>query len=116
VELAEWIARGDDSTTSSTCGSHESAIARLPGARLVPLGGFADAIPTLDRARDIVVHCRSGARSARAVRQLQLAGFTRAWNLAGGILRWSDDVDASVAKYGETRRWSAPYRSGTRTA
>jgi len=99
VELAEWIARGDDFDLVDVREPHESAIARLPGARLVPLGGFADAIPTLDRARDIVVHCRSGARSARAVRQLQLAGFTRAWNLAGGILRWSDDVDASVAKY-----------------
>ncbi|MCC6772007.1 MAG: molybdopterin-synthase adenylyltransferase MoeB [Gemmatimonadaceae bacterium] len=99
VELAEWIARGDDFDLIDVREPHESAIARLPGARLVPLGGLADAIPTLDRARAIVVHCRSGSRSARAVRQLQDTGFTRVWNLTGGILRWSDDVDTSVAKY-----------------
>jgi len=98
-ELAGRIARGDDFDLVDVREPHESSIARLPGARLVPLGGFADAIPTLDRARDIVVHCRSGARSATAVRQLQAEGFTQVWNLAGGILRWSDDVDPSVAKY-----------------
>lgn len=99
VELAERIARGDDFDLVDVREPHESAIARLPGARLIPLGGFADAIPALDRGRDIVVHCRSGARSARAVRQLQSAGFRQVWNLAGGILRWSDDVDSGVAKY-----------------
>jgi len=74
-------------------------IARIPGARLIPLGQFPAAIPSLDRNRDIVVQCRSGARSANAVRQLQAAGFTRVKNLAGGILRWSDDVDPTVVKY-----------------
>jgi adenylyltransferase/sulfurtransferase len=74
-------------------------IARIPGARLIPLGEFPAAIPSLDRTHDIVVHCRSGVRSANAVRQLQAAGFTRVLNLAGGILRWSDDVDGTVVKY-----------------
>jgi adenylyltransferase/sulfurtransferase len=78
---------------------HEWDIARIPGARLIPLGEFPAAIPTLNRSREIVVHCRSGVRSAKAVRQLQNAGFTRVWNLAGGILRWSDDVDPEVVKY-----------------
>ena len=78
---------------------HEWDIARIPGARLIPLGQFPAAIPTLDRSREIVVQCRSGVRSAKAVRQLQEAGFTRVRNLTGGILRWSDDVDPEVAKY-----------------
>ena len=78
---------------------HEWDIARIPGARLIPLGEFPAAIPSLDRTRDIVVQCRSGVRSGKAVRQLQAAGFTRVRNLAGGILRWSDDVDPSVPKY-----------------
>jgi rhodanese-related sulfurtransferase len=78
---------------------HEWDIARIPGARLIPLGEFPAAIPTLDRSREIVVQCRSGVRSAKAVRQLQEAGFTRVRNLTGGILRWSDDVDPGVAKY-----------------
>jgi adenylyltransferase/sulfurtransferase len=53
---------------------------------------------SLDSTREIVVYCRSGARSADATRHLRAAGFN-ASNLAGGILRWSDDVDPSVPKY-----------------
>lgn len=99
IELAARLARQDDFVLLDVRDPHEFAIARIPGARLVPLGGFADAIPSLDRETDIVIHCRSGVRSAKAVRQLQAAGFTRVWNVVGGILRWADDVDPSVAKY-----------------
>ena len=53
---------------------------------------------SLDSTKDLVVYCRSGVRSDDAARQLRAAGF-RASNLAGGILRWSDDVDPSVPKY-----------------
>ncbi len=74
-------------------------IARIPGARLIPLGDFPDAIASLDPARDIVIQCRSGVRSAEAARLLRASGFARVWNLAGGILRWSDDVDPTVPKY-----------------
>ena len=98
-ELAARLARADDVVLIDVREPYEHAIARIHGARLVPLGAFADAIPSLDRQRDIVIHCRSGARSANAVRQLQAAGFTRVWNVAGGILRWADDVDPTVAKY-----------------
>jgi sulfur-carrier protein adenylyltransferase/sulfurtransferase len=55
-------------------------------------------MPALDSRREIVVYCRSGVRSADATRRLRAAGF-RATNLAGGILRWSDEVDPSVPKY-----------------
>jgi Dinucleotide-utilizing enzymes involved in molybdopterin and thiamine biosynthesis family 2 len=77
----------------------EWEIARLHGARLIPLGTLGAALGTLDRTREIVVMCRSGKRSETAVRQLQAAGFRNVKNLAGGILRWSDDVDARVPKY-----------------
>jgi molybdopterin/thiamine biosynthesis adenylyltransferase/rhodanese-related sulfurtransferase len=97
-ELADRLRAGDVDLIDVR-EPHEWDIARIPGARLIPLGDFAAAIPSLDRARDIVVQCRSGARSGNAVRQLQAAGFTRVKNLAGGILRWSDDVDPTVAKY-----------------
>ncbi len=98
VELAERLRAGDVDLIDVR-EPHEWDIARIPGARLIPLGDFPDAIPSLDRTRDIVVQCRSGVRSGKAVRQLQAAGFTRVRNLAGGILRWSDDVDPSVMKY-----------------
>jgi molybdopterin/thiamine biosynthesis adenylyltransferase/rhodanese-related sulfurtransferase len=77
----------------------EWTIAHLHGARLIPLGTLGAALDTLDRAREIVVMCRSGQRSATAARQLQAAGFRNVKNLAGGILRWSDEVDARVPKY-----------------
>lgn len=98
TELAERLKKGDVELIDVR-EPHEWDIARIPGARLIPLGQFAAAIPSLDRNHDIVVHCRSGVRSANAVRQLQAAGFTRVQNLAGGILRWSDEVDPTTVKY-----------------
>ena len=98
VELAERLRAGDVELIDVR-EPHEWDIARIPGARLIPLGEFPDAIAELDRSHDIVVHCRSGMRSGKAVRLLQAAGFTKVRNLAGGILRWSDDVDPAVPKY-----------------
>jgi len=97
-ELAERLRAGDVELIDVR-EPHEWNIAHIPGARLIPLGEFPAAIESLDRTHDIVVQCRSGVRSANAVRQLQAAGFTRVKNLAGGILRWSDEVDPSVVKY-----------------
>jgi adenylyltransferase/sulfurtransferase len=74
-------------------------ICRLPGARLVPLGELDAQIGTLDRARDTVVYCHRGTRSADAVRRLSAAGFTRVAHLEGGIDRYSVEVDASVPRY-----------------
>ena len=98
-EVAERLARGDDFDLIDVREVYEEAIARIKGARLIPLGSFEEAIPSFDPNRDIVISCRSGQRSARAVKRLQQAGFTRVWNLAGGILRWSDEVDPTILKY-----------------
>jgi len=98
-ELAERLKRHEDLDLIDVREPHEWEIGRIPGATLVPLGTLTEALPTLDPAREIVVYCRSGVRSAKAVRQLQAAGFRRLHNLAGGVLRWSDDVDSSVPKY-----------------
>jgi len=53
----------------------------------------------LDTSQDIVLYCRSGIRSARALEQLRAAGFGKLKNLTGGILAWSDEVDPTVPKY-----------------
>ncbi|MGI8509841.1 MAG: molybdopterin-synthase adenylyltransferase MoeB [Gemmatimonadaceae bacterium] len=98
-ELAAKIARGDDFDLIDVREPFEWEIARINGARLIPLATLSQAIGTLDPNRDIVVHCKVGGRSAAAARQLSAAGFTRVANLVGGILRWSDDVDSSVSKY-----------------
>jgi len=78
---------------------HEYDTARIPGSKLVPLGELGRRLNELPRGEKIVVHCKSGSRSARAVAQLQNAGFNDVWNLAGGIGAWSDEIDPSVPKY-----------------
>jgi adenylyltransferase/sulfurtransferase len=78
---------------------HEFQICRIPGSTLIPLGEVAKRMHELDSAGEIVVHCRSGQRSARAVEFLMNAGFRKIHNLKGGILAWSDQVDPSVPKY-----------------
>jgi sulfur-carrier protein adenylyltransferase/sulfurtransferase len=98
-ELAERLRRGDDVDLIDVREPWEWEVARIPGARLIPLGTLASALPTLDPTREIVVHCKGGGRSSRAVQALREAGFARARNLAGGIARWSDEVDAGVRKY-----------------
>lgn len=78
---------------------HEWEIAHLPGAQLIPLGALAAHMNKLDSAEEIVLLCRSGARSARALDLLRGAGFRKLKNLKGGILAWARDVDPSVATY-----------------
>ncbi len=99
VELATKRTRGDDFDLIDVREPHEYEIARLDGARLIPLASLAAAIPTLNPDREIVVHCKLGGRSAKAVRELQSAGFRNVWNLAGGITRWSEEVDPTVPRY-----------------
>ena len=77
----------------------EWSICRLPGTRLVPLSQLESQLATLDPAREVLVYCHRGTRSAAAVTRLRAAGFTRVSHLEGGIDRWSVEVDASVARY-----------------
>jgi len=99
TELAEKLKRGDDFDLIDVREPQELSIAAIPGARLIPLGTFEAALPTLNPEREIVVMCRSGARSGTAVQALRSLGYAKARNLLGGILAWSDDVDPTVIKY-----------------
>jgi sulfur-carrier protein adenylyltransferase/sulfurtransferase len=99
-ELAARLSGADDSfDLIDVREPYEWAIARIDGARLVPLGQIPKSLSSLDKTREIVVMCRSGVRSADAVRFMQAQGFARVRNLAGGILRWSSDVDPRVPRY-----------------
>lgn len=77
----------------------EWAIARLPGARLVPLAALPSAAETLPRDAEIVVYCHHGVRSDMAAHWLRQMGFPRVRNLAGGIDRWSAEVDPALPRY-----------------
>jgi len=79
---------------------HEYQIAEING-KLIPLGSIGQRLGELADYKDkeILVHCRSGARSQKAAIELKAAGFTNVANVAGGILAWADRIDPSVAKY-----------------
>ena len=78
---------------------HEFQICRIPGSVLIPLGDVPRRMHELNSADDIVVHCRSGMRSAQAVEFLMKSGFRKIHNLKGGVLAWADQVDPSMPKY-----------------
>ena len=77
----------------------EYQICQLPGSLLIPLGDLPKRLIELEGHDDMVVHCKSGARSAKAVKLLRDAGFARAKNLRGGILAWIEKIDPSLPKY-----------------
>jgi adenylyltransferase/sulfurtransferase len=97
-ELKARLDRGDDLYILDVREPHEYQICNL-GGHLIPLGELPRRAHELDSSREIVAHCRSGKRSAEAVDFLRKAGFRKIWNLKGGILAWSDQVDPSVPKY-----------------
>ncbi len=79
--------------------SYEIAICAIEGSVKIPLGQIAERYLEVPQDQDVVVHCKSGFRSAQAVEFLQSRGYNRVKNLNGGILRWIDDVDACQQKY-----------------
>jgi len=98
-ELKGKLDRGEDVYVLDVREPNEYQICRIEGSTLIPLGELASRTAELDRNREMVVHCKMGGRSAKAVALLQERGFTRARNLKGGILEWIDRVDPSQSKY-----------------
>jgi len=97
-ELKARLDRGDDIYILDVREPHEYQICQI-GGNLISLGDLPRRVNELDSSREIVAHCRSGKRSADAVAFLRQAGFRKIWNLKGGILAWSDEVDPRVPKY-----------------
>ena len=77
----------------------EAAICCIPGSRLIPLGDLPRRLNELNPGDEIVVYCKSGGRSARAVARLRESGFSRAVNLTGGILQWINEIDPTLPRY-----------------
>lgn len=98
-ELAERRARGDDFELVDVREPHEHAYARIDDARLVPLAAIPRAASSMDPAREIVLYCHHGSRSMAAAERLRAMGFAKVVNLAGGIDRWSREVDPAVRRY-----------------
>src|SRR5260370_35989583 len=90
--------RGDDIRVLDVREPHEYQICNLNG-KLIPLGELPRRVNELDSSREMVVHCRSGKRSAEAIQFLQKAGSKKLWNLKGWVLAGSIEVDPSMPKY-----------------
>jgi molybdopterin/thiamine biosynthesis adenylyltransferase/rhodanese-related sulfurtransferase/molybdopterin converting factor small subunit len=91
--------RKDDLVILDVREPHEVQICRIEGSTVIPLGELPKRVGELDPSRPLVVHCKVGGRSAKAVAFLREHGFPQALNLQGGILNWIDKVDPSQPKY-----------------
>jgi adenylyltransferase/sulfurtransferase len=99
IEVNKWLHRADPPLLLDVREPNEWEIGHLPGATRISVNELQGRLNELDTAREMVVYCRSGARSGRAVDMLRAAGFRKVKNMTGGILRWSDEVDPSIPKY-----------------
>jgi molybdopterin/thiamine biosynthesis adenylyltransferase/rhodanese-related sulfurtransferase len=99
MEVKQMIDSGEDFILVDVREPHEYQIASIPKATLIPLGLLPNRLAELPKDANIVCHCKSGMRSAKAVDLLKQSGYSNVRNMKGGILAWSDKVDPSVAKY-----------------
>jgi adenylyltransferase/sulfurtransferase len=99
TEVKNKLDRGDEFVLIDVREPHEYQIARIPGAKLIPLGELPKHLGELDPDADIVAHCKTGGRSQKAVDLLKQNGFKHVRNMTGGITAWSDKVDPTVPKY-----------------
>ena len=99
VQLAEQLHQGQPIHLLDVREPHELEISRLEGADLIPLGQLAARLSELDSAEEMVVFCKGGTRSARALELLASAGFRKVKNLKGGINAWAREVDPNLPVY-----------------
>jgi molybdopterin/thiamine biosynthesis adenylyltransferase/rhodanese-related sulfurtransferase len=99
TELAERMKQGNHLRLVDVREPHELEISHIQGADLIPLGQLASRLPELDSAQEMVVFCKTGARSTRALELLVSAGFRKVKNLRGGVNAWAREVDPSQPVY-----------------
>jgi rhodanese-related sulfurtransferase len=99
IQLAERLKRGEKIRLVDVREPHELSISHIAGALNLPLGLLAAHLGELDSAQEIVLFCKSGTRSARALELLLSAGFRKVKNLQGGINAWAREVDKTLPLY-----------------
>jgi sulfur-carrier protein adenylyltransferase/sulfurtransferase len=97
--LQERLRREPDLILLDVREPHELEISAIQGAKNIPLGEVAQRMSELDSAEEMVVFCKRGSRSARAIEILSSAGFKKMKNLKGGINAWAEEVDRSLPLY-----------------
>ena len=100
ADLKRRIDSGEDIQLIDVRQPEEHAFANIEGAKLIPLAELLNRKDEINPDRETVIHCKMGARSARAIEALKRAGFEGDLkNLKGGITAWSNEVDPKVPKY-----------------
>jgi sulfur-carrier protein adenylyltransferase/sulfurtransferase len=97
-ELKAKLDAGEKLTLIDVREENEREICHI-GGTLIPLAHVVERRAEIPQDLPVVVYCRSGGRSGRAIEALEGQGFSNLYNLVGGVLRWSDEVDSSVVKY-----------------
>jgi sulfur-carrier protein adenylyltransferase/sulfurtransferase len=99
TELKEMMDKGEDFQLIDVREPNEFEAVNLQG-ELIPRGEIPSHIDKISKDKPVVIHCRSGVRSAGVINYLeQNHGFTNLYNLKGGILAWADEIDPSMPKY-----------------
>jgi rhodanese-related sulfurtransferase len=98
-DISERLTRGDDLALIDVREPYELALAAIDGAESYPMSRAWEWIDALPRDRALVIVCHHGVRSAQVAYALTQRGYTNVINLAGGIDRWTDEVDPAVPKY-----------------
>jgi len=99
LEMKQWLDEGKDFQLIDVREQHEYDFCNLNGD-LIPLAGIMDDPDKITKDKPVIVHCRSGARSANAIMALkERYGYDNLLNLKGGILAWSQEIDPSVPQY-----------------
>lgn len=98
TELKQKMDAGEEINVLDVREPHEYEVANI-GVKLVPLGELPQRLAEFDQNESFAIHCKTGGRSAKAVKLLQDAGFANVYNVKGGITAWSEEIDRSVPKY-----------------
>jgi molybdopterin/thiamine biosynthesis adenylyltransferase/rhodanese-related sulfurtransferase len=98
-ELKARLDRGEKVFILDVRNPPEFQICRIPGSTFLPLPELPQRLAELDKGREMVVHCKSGVRSQKAIAFLRQQGFTKLSNLQGGVLAWAQRIDPSMPQY-----------------
>jgi len=98
-EVKQRLERGETFLLVDVRNDWEHEICRIEGAELMPLSDLATHLPKFEAAEDVVLYCHHGRRSLDAVAWLRGQGVSQARSMAGGIERWSLEIDPNVPRY-----------------
>ena len=99
LELNEKIKNKDDFILLDVRNMHEVLFSKIDGSVHIPMNEILNRLSEIDSSKDIIVQCKSGKRSARVCEYLSQENYKNVWNLKGGIIAWSNEIDPTIQVY-----------------